>query len=106
MTVRDAMRSIHAGNRAASTGPRGTHALRPTRPSCVDASTKTLSLRVPWRRGVGEKRAAVSHATDAAPSLRGVPRLVPNRLPSLTGSETFQENGRTVLEFWRWALGD
>src|SRR5207253_6112014 len=30
----------------------------------------------------------------------------PSELPLLTGSEGFSEGDATVLDFWRWALGD
>jgi hypothetical protein len=33
------------------------------------------------------------------------PSIVPGGLPRLTGSERFS-NGDSVLDFWRWALGD
>jgi hypothetical protein len=34
------------------------------------------------------------------------PLLRPSKLPPLTGVERFTEGGATVLDFWRWALGD
>jgi hypothetical protein len=35
-----------------------------------------------------------------------VNRLTPAQLPRLDGSEHFSAGGATVLDFWRWALGD
>lgn len=32
--------------------------------------------------------------------------LTPAQLPPLTGTERFTEGDATVLDFWRWALGD
>ncbi len=32
--------------------------------------------------------------------------LTPAQLPPLTGAEHFTEGDATVLDFWRWALGD
>lgn len=32
--------------------------------------------------------------------------LVPSKLPALLGDERFSHGAMTVLDFWRWALGD
>ena len=34
------------------------------------------------------------------------PPLIPPDLPRLSGSEKFSEGESSVLEFWRWAMGD